>query len=81
MLEQAGVPGAEITSEDRLHSINQPNDWWTIVCGSGYRGTIEQLNPADYAAVRDENLNYLQEHAISGLQTNALYAVATKVRA
>jgi hypothetical protein len=46
--------------------------------GSGYRGTIEQLSMAERAAVREANLTFICDHGIIRLETNALYAVATK---
>jgi hypothetical protein len=46
--------------------------------GSGYRGTIEQLSMAERAAVREANLTFIRDHGIIRLETNALYAVATK---
>lgn len=44
MLGKGGVDPEELTTENRWHSLSSPEDWWTIVMGSGYRGTIEQLS-------------------------------------
>jgi hypothetical protein len=46
--------------------------------GSGYRETIEQLSTAERAAVREANLTFIRDDGIIRLDTNALYAVATK---
>ena len=43
VLDEAGVASPKIIPENRLHPIKSAEDWWTIVLGSGYRGTIEQL--------------------------------------
>jgi hypothetical protein len=53
-------------------------DWWTIVLGSGYRGTIEQLNQAERQKVKKANLAAIHEEKISAVETNVLYALATK---
>jgi len=42
-LREGGVEADAVTAENRWHPIHSPEDWWTIVLGSGYRGTVEQL--------------------------------------
>ena len=78
VLDQAGVASSEIIPEDRLHPIKSAEDWWTIVLGSGYRGTIEQLNLAERQKVKEANLAFIRNEKISAIETNVLYALATK---
>jgi ubiquinone/menaquinone biosynthesis C-methylase UbiE len=78
MLGTEGVDPEEVIAENRCHALTCPEDWWTIALGSGYRGTIEQLSAAERVAVREANLNFIRDHGIVSLETNALYAVATK---
>jgi ubiquinone/menaquinone biosynthesis C-methylase UbiE len=78
ILNEAGVASPKIIPENRLHPIRSAEDWWTIVLGSGYRGTIEQLNLAERKNVEQANLAFLRDEKISAIQTNVLYAVATK---
>ena len=78
ILNNAGVASAKITSENRLHPINSGGDWWAIVLGSGYRGTVEQLNPAERETVKEVNLAFIRDGKISAIETNVLYALATK---
>lgn len=78
MLKQAGIEFANVAIEGHLHPIGSPEDWWTIVCGSGYRGTLEQLSEKEYQVVRQANLDYVREYKIDAVQTNALYAIAQK---
>jgi len=78
VFDQAGIASPAITREDRLHPINSAEDWWTIVLGSGYRGTIEQLDLAERQKVRDANLAFIRDERISAIETNVLYALATK---
>ena len=78
ILDEAGVASPKIIAENRLHSIQSADDWWTIVLGSGYRGTIEQLTLAEREKVKEANLAFIRDERISAVETNVLYAVATK---
>ena len=78
MMHQAGIGEVNVEIENRWHPIKNGNDWWSIVCGSGYRGTLEQLTPVESEIVQRANLNYIDRHGIDAVQTNALYAVAQK---
>ena len=78
IFDQARIASPNITREDRLHPINSAEDWWTIVLGSGYRGTIEQLDLAERQKVQEANLAFIRDEEISAIETNVLYALATK---
>src|SRR6266487_3415764 len=78
ILDEGGVASPKIIAENRLHPIRSAEDWWTIVLGSGYRGTIEQLNPMERQRVKEANLAFIREAKISAIETNVLYALATK---
>ena len=78
ILDEAGVASPKISAENRLHPISSAEDWWAIVLGSGYRGTIEQLTQAERDKVKEANLAFIRNENISAVQTNALYALATK---
>src|SRR5215831_3465264 len=78
IFNDAGVASLQINSEDRLHPISSAEDWWAIVLGSGYRGTIEQLTQAEREKVKEANLAFIRNENISAVETNVLYALATK---
>jgi len=78
LLRAAGVEAAEVIAENKWHPIRSPEDWWTIVLGSGRRGAIEQLSPAEVAVVKETNLAFIRDRRITRLETNALHAIATK---
>jgi ubiquinone/menaquinone biosynthesis C-methylase UbiE len=78
IFDQARIASPNITREDRLHPINSAEDWWTIVLGSGYRGTIEQLDLAERQKVQEVNLAFIRDEKISAIETNVLYALAAK---
>jgi ubiquinone/menaquinone biosynthesis C-methylase UbiE len=78
IFDDAGVASPKIVAEKRLHPIKSAEDWWTIVLGSGYRGTIEQLTLAERQKVKKANLDFIRDEKISSIETNVLYALATK---
>jgi SAM-dependent methyltransferase len=78
ILGEAGVASPKIIAENRLHPIRSGEDWWAIVLGSGYRGTIEQLTLAERQKVKKANLAFIHDEKISAVETNVLYALATK---
>jgi ubiquinone/menaquinone biosynthesis C-methylase UbiE len=78
VLGEGGVASLNIIAENRLHPINSTEDWWAIVLGSGYRGTIEQLTQAEREKVKQANLAFIRDKNISAVETNVLYALATK---
>src|SRR6266487_379054 len=78
ILDEAGVASPKIIAENRLHPIKSAEAWGTIVLGSGYRGTIEQLNLAERQKVKEANQAFIRDEKISAIETNVLYALATK---
>jgi len=80
ILREAGVELGKVIAENRLHPISCAEDWWTIILGSGYRGTIEQLSQSDRERVKEANLAFVRDERISSIETNVLYALATKPR-
>jgi ubiquinone/menaquinone biosynthesis C-methylase UbiE len=78
IFDEAGVASPKIIAENRLHPIKSAEDWWTIVLGSGYRGTIEQLTLMERQKVKAANLAFLRDEKISAIETNVLYALARK---
>ena len=78
IFDEAGIAPPKIVPENRLHPINSAEDWWTIVLGSGYRGTIEQLTLAERQKVQDANLAFIRNEKISAIETNVLYALGAK---
>jgi SAM-dependent methyltransferase len=78
ILKEGGVESPKIIAENRSHPIHCAEDWWTILLGSGYRGTIEQLSQTDRERVKEVNLAFIRDERISSIETNVLYALATK---
>jgi len=78
LLAQGGVAKADITPEDGRQELRSPDDWWTVVLGSGYRWTVEQMDDQTVERVRAANLALLRDNGVASIETNVIYAVATK---
>ncbi len=76
MLSEADISDAEIVAEAGSHSLNSPDDWWLIAMGSGYRGTLAQLDPGTLARVREKTLARI--FACTAIATNVVYGIALK---
>ena len=50
-----------------------------MALGSGYRGTIEQLDAAARTRVRERTLEGIQAKAIRDVEANVVFAVAMRM--
>jgi ubiquinone/menaquinone biosynthesis C-methylase UbiE len=78
LLSDGGIENAAVTAEDGRQALQSPEDWWTIVLGSGYRWTVEQMDDRQRERVRAANLKTLRDDRVAFIETNVIYAVATK---
>jgi len=76
MLGEAGIFDVEIVAEAGSHPIASPEDWWLIAMGSGYRGTLAQLDARTFDCVREKNLARLMQ--CDAIAANVVYSVAAK---
>ncbi|HEX5108826.1 MAG TPA: class I SAM-dependent methyltransferase [Vicinamibacterales bacterium] len=75
------VERLDVVAEDGRHSLRSPEDWWTMVLGTGYRGTLEQLDADARRKVRTANLAFIREAGVDSVDANVVYAVASKAEA
>jgi len=78
LLREGGIERAEVVAEANTHPIPSADAWWSAVLGSGFRGTVEQLDDAALQHVYDANKSYIQSSGISCVETNVIYAIAQK---
>lgn len=78
LFAEAGIYADDILAESGMHALNSPNDWWAIAMGSGYRGTLAQLDVETFERVRNANLSCLHREQVTSINTNVVYAIATK---
>jgi len=75
----AGVNAPEVVLEPGTHPLESPEDWWAMVLGSGYRGTVDLLDPNHREQVRLQSLEYIRESGIREVEANVIYSIATKL--
>jgi hypothetical protein len=78
LLTDSGVADARINAVSGQQALRSPDDWWTVVLGSGYRWTVEQMDREAVARVRKDNLQRLHADGVKFIETNVIYAVAKK---
>ncbi|WP_437723544.1 class I SAM-dependent methyltransferase [Sorangium sp. So ce861] len=78
MLAGAGATPCAVDAEHSSQPLTLPDDWWVIALGSGYRGTIERLDPGTQELVKRDTLARLRAQSALTAETNALYAIARK---
>jgi ubiquinone/menaquinone biosynthesis C-methylase UbiE len=76
VLTAAGLKQIEVEAEHGSQPLDAPEDWWPMVMGSGYRGTLEQLSPDQREQVKKENLSFIRAENIRSIEANVLYAQA-----
>jgi hypothetical protein len=57
LLLECGVSDPEVVVEPGWHPLRAPEDWWTIVLGSGYRSTVDALSPQNRERVRSASID------------------------
>jgi ubiquinone/menaquinone biosynthesis C-methylase UbiE len=76
LLAEAGIADAEILAEDGRQVLRSPEDWWTIVLGSGFRSIVDQMGSEAAERVREANLTWIRSQNVTSVETNVIYAVA-----
>ena len=78
LLNAAGFNESEVVAESGSQPVNSPDDWWAMVLGSGYRGTIDQLSAEDRQRVQRANFDFIREASVQSVETNVVYGIAVK---
>ena len=68
------MENADVIAEDGQQALQSPQDWWTVVRGSGYRWTLEQMdNGEEQRELEEVNLTILRESEIKFIETRAFH--------
>jgi ubiquinone/menaquinone biosynthesis C-methylase UbiE len=78
VLQSGGVDYLDIEPAAGLHQLSAPDDWWSIVLGTGYRNTVDQLGPAAAGVVREQCIRRLTLEHVHQIETNVVYARSQK---
>jgi ubiquinone/menaquinone biosynthesis C-methylase UbiE len=77
LLAGAGAEHSLVEAVAGTHALRSPEDFWTIVQGSGYRATHDAMSVDERQAVRDMCLAAIADRHITTIETNVVYARAT----
>jgi ubiquinone/menaquinone biosynthesis C-methylase UbiE len=80
LLISAGVSDPIVEAEASRQPLRSSNDWWTIVIGSGFVWTVDQMGVSAAERVRRDNLKSLEAQHAAFIETNSIYATAKKRR-
>ena len=78
LLKDPSANAADVVIEYGTHAFESPEDWWTMLIGSGYRGTIDLLDAGDREQVRLEALEFIRTSGVREVEANVIYAIATR---
>jgi SAM-dependent methyltransferase len=78
LLAEGGVTQAQITPEPGEQPLHTPEDWWTVVQGTGFRGTLDAMDAPTAARIHDRLVGYARDHNVPAVRTDVIYAIATK---
>jgi ubiquinone/menaquinone biosynthesis C-methylase UbiE len=78
LLFSTGAESPDIVAENREHRLRSPEDWWPMVLGTGYRGTIEQMDAEQRERVRKHCFEYIRTNGVESVEANVLYGLAMK---
>jgi len=81
LLAGAGAEDSRVEAVAGSHALRSPEDFWTIVQGSGYRATSDAMSDDERDAVRALCLAAIADREITEIETNVVYARATKSHA
>jgi SAM-dependent methyltransferase len=78
LLVECGVDEPNVAAEPGSHPLDKPEDWWTIIMGSGYRSTVEALSPMTKEKVRVATIEGVRLEHIKEVRTDVIYAIARR---
>ena len=80
LFAEAGVPAAAAEPVAGQHKLDVPDDFWDIVLGSGYRGTVDALSEEQRDRVRARVLDAVRSRDVTALRTDVVYGTAVRRR-
>ena len=78
LLIECGVTDPVVVAEPGTHPLNTPEDWWTVVLGSGYRSTVDALSPPDRERIRVATIEAVRREKITEIRADVVYAIARR---
>ena len=78
LLTGAGVPTPDVVAAEGRHHLEQPDRFWDIVLGSGYRATVDALSSDQRDHIRERLLAELRLGEVTVVRTDVVYGTARR---
>jgi hypothetical protein len=78
VIRSAGIKDVVVTARRGTQRLLTSDDFWQIVLGTGYRGTVDALTQEQVDALRDAVLGELRRRRVRAVTTNVVYTYATR---
>jgi ubiquinone/menaquinone biosynthesis C-methylase UbiE len=78
LLLDAGATDVTVEPVSGVHPLRSRDDFWTIVLGSGFRATYEAMTTDERRAVYDDVMGSISAQSVVTIETNVVFATATK---
>jgi len=80
LLARAGAAQPAVVAVPGRHHLDHPDQFWDIVLGTGYRGTVDALSQEERDSVQDRLLAELRAAGVTALRTDVVFGTAERPR-
>jgi ubiquinone/menaquinone biosynthesis C-methylase UbiE len=78
VLTRAGIDQSRVEYQPGTQGLDWPDAFWDIIMGTGYRATVDALEPQQQARLRTEVVRALRTAKVSSVRTDVVFATAVK---
>jgi ubiquinone/menaquinone biosynthesis C-methylase UbiE len=78
LFNRAGIDKVMVEAIRGSHPLADPEDFWHIALGTGYRATVDALEPDQRRVLHSKLLTRLGEQGIDEVRTDVVYGVARR---
>jgi ubiquinone/menaquinone biosynthesis C-methylase UbiE len=79
LLASGGVVDPDLLATDgEQHQLREPEDFWEIVLGSGFRGTVDALTAPQRRELRERVVGDLRARGVTAVGNDVVFATAVK---
>ena len=78
LLSRGGVEHPSVTAVPGQHHLDNPDEFWDVVLGSGYRATVDALSPGKRELLRGRVVSELRSGGITALRTDVLFGTVQR---
>ena len=78
LFARGGVADPEVVATPGQQDLDDPDEFWDIVLGTGYRATIDALSPEQRTKVRRRLLSELRSRNLTTIRTDVVFGTARR---